>query len=221
MAYVGFIAAIVRKISGDEVGLLMSTSPVLSLQDRFRRAMIHASGSTSVVVVASVGNYFGGAIGAALLQWTGINYISDPVLRQEFEERTIGKFIIETCSRVVEGIVNGTAPCEWLNGTIVPNQGSNSGWNNNGNSQWDKNSGNNNGNNPRYTVGGVDYSKNPDRVTYGGPVRLQTQLDLLVGVLDSHEYSLNAECIVQYMTSNSNQDGKVMERDWIRHGGLD
>ncbi|KAJ7141962.1 Cyanovirin-N, partial [Mycena crocata] len=94
MAYAGFVMAILRKTSGDE--------------DRFRRAMIHASGSTAVSVLGAIGGKFGGPIGAALIagaatplkmlleQWAGSNLINDPVLRQEFEEATLGKYIIET-----------------------------------------------------------------------------------------------------------------------------
>ncbi|KAK7044683.1 CNVH-domain-containing protein [Favolaschia claudopus] len=99
LPYVGFVTAIIRKISGDE--------------DRFRRAMIHASGSTAVAVLTSVGAYLGGPIGAALVagvstplkmmleQWAGSNLIGDPVLRQEFEEATLGKYIIETVTSML------------------------------------------------------------------------------------------------------------------------
>ncbi|KAJ7250032.1 hypothetical protein B0H12DRAFT_685000 [Mycena haematopus] len=99
MPYVGFIYALMQKIAGDE--------------DRFRRAMIHASESTAVALLGGVGAFFGGPIGAALVagastvlgkmleQWAGSNLIGDPVLRQEFEEATVGTYIIETITNLI------------------------------------------------------------------------------------------------------------------------
>ncbi|KAJ6487981.1 hypothetical protein C8R45DRAFT_995083 [Mycena sanguinolenta] len=197
LPYVGFIAAMMQKLAGDE--------------DRFRRAMIHASGSTAVAVLGSIGGYFGGPIGAALVagaatplkmmleQLVGSNIIQDEVVRSQFEEATLGKYIIETITnmiaagsgkmlvrffkqqaaniiealtysflqaignwaikkvskkvnkffieKVVEGIVNGTVPYEWLNSTIGPSQlqgNNNNQWNNQNNNQW-----NNQGNRDR------------------------------------------------------------------------
>ncbi|KAJ7267003.1 hypothetical protein B0H12DRAFT_1068210 [Mycena haematopus] len=194
LPFVGYVAALMQAIAGD--------------QERFKRAMIHASGSTAVALLGSVGAYFGGPIGAALIagaatplkimleQWAGSNLISDPVLRQEFEEATLGKYIIETITnmiaagsgkvltrffkqqaapaiealaysflqgiakwgikkatktinkafikKIVDGLVNGTVPYEWLNATIGPSQlqGNNNGqWNNQGQQQGNNNQG--------------------------------------------------------------------------------
>ncbi|KAJ7266981.1 hypothetical protein B0H12DRAFT_1320948 [Mycena haematopus] len=206
LPFVGFVAALMQKIAGDE--------------ERFKRAMIHASGSTALALLGSIGGFFGGPAGAALIagaatplkmmleQWAGSNLIDDPVLRQEFEEATLGKYIIETITnmiaagsgkmlsrflkqqaapaiealaysflqgiakwgikkvtgtinkafikKIVDGLINGTVPYEWLNATIGPahlrgnnnNQGQQQGNNNQGNyDNGNNNQWNNQGNN--------------------------------------------------------------------------
>ncbi|KAJ6487982.1 hypothetical protein C8R45DRAFT_995086 [Mycena sanguinolenta] len=97
--YVGFSIAILHRKSGEE--------------DRFRRAMIHASGSTLVAVLGSIGGHYGGPIGAAFVaavstplkmlleQWAGIRFIRDPLLRQEFENVTLGKYLIESVANMI------------------------------------------------------------------------------------------------------------------------
>ncbi|KAF7364108.1 CNVH-domain-containing protein [Mycena sanguinolenta] len=92
--YAGFAMGLVHAIAGDKVQLRT-----------FR--------STAIAGLGSIGAYFGGPIGAALLagaatpitimmeQWVGSNYIDDPVLRQEFEEATLGRYIIETLVNMI------------------------------------------------------------------------------------------------------------------------
>ncbi|KAJ7266996.1 hypothetical protein B0H12DRAFT_1230101 [Mycena haematopus] len=99
MPYVGFSIAVLRRQSGDE--------------DRFRRAMIHATGSTAVAVLGSVGGHYGGPVGAAfvaavtmplkmlLQQWAATNLIRDPLVLQEFEDITLGKYLIESISSMI------------------------------------------------------------------------------------------------------------------------
>ncbi|KAF8138065.1 hypothetical protein K438DRAFT_1786041 [Mycena galopus ATCC 62051] len=99
LPYVGFSIAIIRRQSGDE--------------DRFRRAMIHASGSTAVALLGSVGGHYGGPFGAAFVaaaatplkmlfeQWAGSTLIADPALRQEFEEVPLGQYLIESISSMI------------------------------------------------------------------------------------------------------------------------
>jgi hypothetical protein len=87
----------------------------LFMQDRFRRAMIHASGSTAIALLGTLGGHFGGPLGAALFagaatppkmlleQWAGNTLIADPVLRREFaaEAPRRGTYLIETLTNML------------------------------------------------------------------------------------------------------------------------